>query len=72
MARSELVKELKDDHNILSVTDGAADSQFVLLEEIAELIAVDQVNRRGAVARRLSLGFGREGTRPRDPRATVA
>jgi len=41
MARSELVKELKDDHNILSVTDGAADSQFVLLEEIAELIAVD-------------------------------
>ncbi len=71
-ARLELVKELRVNRDVLNLTDGAADTQFVLLQEVAELIAVDQVNRRSAVARRLSLGFGREGTRPRDPRTTVA
>jgi hypothetical protein len=55
----ELGEELWFDLNVLDFTDGAAHAELVLLEEVAELIAVDQVNRRSAVARCLSLGFGR-------------
>ncbi len=44
-SRSEPVKEVRDDHYILDSTGRYLYSQFVLLEQFAQPLAVHQVNR---------------------------
>jgi hypothetical protein len=57
----ELGKEPRINRDVLNLPHVAVNAEFVLLEEVAELLAVDQIDWRGAIPGRLSLCFGREG-----------
>jgi hypothetical protein len=61
LAPSELVKELRVDRDVLGLADGAADTEFILLQQVAELITINEVDGRRPIAGCLALGFGREG-----------
>src|ERR1039458_3246219 len=54
----ELGEEPRINRNILDLPDGAVDAELVLLEQVAELIAVDQIDGRRPVTGGLALGFG--------------
>jgi hypothetical protein len=67
----ELSKELRVNRDILDLPHAAVDAKLVLLEQVAELVPVDQVDGRRPVARGLALGFGGEGA-GRDQQALLA
>jgi hypothetical protein len=64
----KLGEEFRINRNVLDLPHAAAHAKLVLLEQVAELIPVDQIDGRRPVAGGLALGFGGEGAR-RDQQA---
>src|SRR5271155_4032981 len=58
LAPSELSKEPRINRNVLDLPHAAVHTKLVLLQQVAELIAVDQIDGRRPVTGRLALGFG--------------
>jgi hypothetical protein len=48
--RLDLLEEVRRELDVFDLAHGRLHAEFVLLEEVAELIAVDQIDRRRTVA----------------------
>lgn len=58
----DVLEELTVDRNLLDLPDGRFHPQLVPLEQLAQPVSIDQIDRRGAVPGGLPLGVASEAT----------